>query len=373
MSSDLKILLISNMYPSKNHPNYGVFVRNFVENMNGDKIEITEKVVIKGRGKNIPIKLLKYILFFLEVIYKGLFKKYDLIYVHFVNHTSIPVTIIKALRPQKALALNAHGADLFYSSALAKVLANFSKKLLKKADAIICPSNYFKNVLIKNFGIKEQDIFISPSAGIDLNKFRPIPKYNKPTEVFTIGYVSRIDEDKGWDDFIRAIRLIKDNNLIKNFKAIIVGDGSQRDELISLINNLNLNDYIELKGLLPQLELVEVYNSLNVFVFPTKRKAESLGLVAIEAMACGIPVIGSSNYAVTEYVKDNENGYCFEMGCIECLKEAIINYYNLSDVIIDKMKINAYNTGLLYDKNRVSKVLTEYLVKKFSVNTNTKN
>jgi len=89
----MKILLISNMYPSKDHPFYGIFVKNFENQLIAEGFEF-EKAVIKGRGKTKIEKLKKYFKFFIDVFRALKGDNYDLIYVHYAEHSLIPLVFL---------------------------------------------------------------------------------------------------------------------------------------------------------------------------------------------------------------------------------------------------------------------------------------
>ena len=115
-------------------------------------------------------------------------------------------------------------------------------------------------------------------------------------------------------------------------------------------------------SLLPQNELVSIYNISDAFVFPTRREGESLGLVAIEAMACGTPVIASDFAAPKYYVCNDINGYKFEKGnSIELAN--IMEKFILKEYSKQKLIHNCLKTARAYD----SKVIADELKKIFEV------
>ena len=115
-----KILLISNMYPSKEQPTYGIFVQNFEEVMKKQNFSFTKSVIL-GRGKNIFSKLAKYLRFFQNTITSIRKNRYDLIYVHYINHSLLPFLFIKN-KINKPLVVNAHGSDIIPTSKTGKIL-----------------------------------------------------------------------------------------------------------------------------------------------------------------------------------------------------------------------------------------------------------
>lgn len=348
----MKILLISNMYPSSESPFYGIFVKNF-ENQLKDDFNIS-KVVLKGRGKSKLEKIKKYFIFFKNVIKYIKENDYDLIYVHYIGHSLLPVLLVKNYI-NKPLILNAHGSDVLTISKSAKIIQKLVAPIIKSASLIVVPSHYFKNVVQDKFILDESHIFISPSGGVDTKLFKPLKV--KRSELFTIGYVSRIDSGKGWDTLLDAVYLLKNNNI--DFKVLMLGSGSQEDLLLKKIADLDLEHIIEYVGPKPHEELVGYFNEMDLFAFTT-RLAESLGLVGLEAMACGVPVVGSKIGGLQDYICENENGLFFEVGNSKELFEKILYMYEHQSLLI-KMKEKARDTALIYDKNKVSKAMVNTL------------
>ena len=108
----MKILLISNMYPSKKDKTYGTFVKMFKESIehNADDI-IFDCCFIRGRSNNFMVKAYKYIIFYFTIIYKTLFFKYDFVYNHQITHSAPALRICRCFRKFK-LVMNIHGGDI---------------------------------------------------------------------------------------------------------------------------------------------------------------------------------------------------------------------------------------------------------------------
>ena len=95
LSIKRKILVISNLYPSKRAPFHGSFVKNFVDSLNVYNQQPVTICVLKGRIDGYGIlKILAYLFFYGKIFYRLLFFKYDLIYVHLITHASIPIRIV---------------------------------------------------------------------------------------------------------------------------------------------------------------------------------------------------------------------------------------------------------------------------------------
>lgn len=346
----MDLLIISNMYPSTKDPVYGTFVQSFVDNISLlNKKDITEIVVIKGRDGHKVHKIWKYIKFYVTIIFRLLFNKYDIIYVHTITYPIIPIRIVSYFK-DLPLVFNVHGGDVLTRGNMAAKLKDFSKPLLKRSKLIVSPSHYFKDILLRDFPfLQEEKIYVSPSGGIDNSFFKHKPKGEN--EVLTIGYVSRIDEAKGWDTFLCALRMLLDKN--EKFRAIIAGRGAQSNEMINMINALSLNDCVEYVGPIPYRNLPDLYSSLDLFVFPTCLE-ESLGLVGLEAMACGVPVIGSRIGGLQDYIIEGFNGYYFTPGDACDLSNKIKDYIKLEETKIDELQNNAINTAWQYKADVVN-------------------
>lgn len=340
------------MYPSKETPFFGTFVENFKEQLEDEGASI-DLAVIRGKGNSKLDKIKKYFYFFKSVINKIQKDDYDLIYVHYIGHSLLPLFFVKFLI-KKPLVLNAHGSDVFVNGKISLFIQKLVIPIIKKADMIVVPSYYFQDVVSTKFDILRDKIFISPSGGIDTKLFKPFDHKIK-NDIFTIGYVSRIDIGKGWDILLDSIYILKNKNL--KFRVVMVGSGSQNQIMIQKIKELKLEDIVEYVGGKPHNELPNYFNEMDLFIFPTTRNAESLGLVGIEAMACGLPVIGSNIGGLPSYIEDNVNGRLFEVGNIEELVKNIEYFINLNDGELKVYRNNAWEKAQSYDSKRVAKNL----------------
>jgi L-malate glycosyltransferase len=353
----MKILLISNMYPSEQSLLYGIFVRNFENNMISCGFNLSNKIVMTKSHNGKLNKLLKYFKFFKKIIKTVKKDEYDLIYLHYISYSLLPFIFLKKYR-QKPLILNAHGSDVLSNSLSATLIRKLVTPSIKHADMIVVPSNYFKNIVAKKFLIDEDKIFISPSGGIDTTIFKPLYT-RKSNDKFIFGYVARIDNDKGWDTLLLATKKLVDEN-IYNFKVNIIGGGSEEIKMKNMIIDLGIEDYVEYLGQKKHNELVHYYNQMDIFVFPTKLN-ESLGLVGLEAMACGLPVIGSNIGGLKEYIKDDYNGILFKTGDMNELAIRMKKMLEVDHDTMQRYSINALSKALEYDTVEVNKKLKQKL------------
>lgn len=363
VSNKKRILLVSNMYPSSKYKFYGSFVKNTKDILEDNSFEID--VVAKYKETSFIRKLYSYITFYMKGTLKGIFNNYDYIYVHYISHSTPGIIIPKLTSKNTKLILNAHGNDVVADFDFEKKNIKRSRKFIKYADKIIVPSNYYKKIMLEDYNLNSDMVYVYPSGGVNTSKFKKISKSKAKKESKLsskykyIGYISRIEKDKGYDTFLKMIKELEKSNQIGNKRFLIIGMGSEENEMHSLIDKLNIRKYLEIRNMCAQDELVNIYNSLDIFVFPTYRKSESLGLVGLEAMACETFVIASKNYGPTDYVKNNYNGFFFKPKSEKDLMKQILKYEKLSKDELNKIAKNARETAISYDSVNTKEKLLE--------------
>jgi len=162
--------------------------------------------------------------------------------------------------------------------------------------------------------------------GIDLQAFSPSEKKEAPEQsasrAMKIGYVGRLVLEKGIYDLLDACTsLAKEGHpLSLSYR----GNGPERDNLERRSRTVPSSLAVHMSAALPVSELTEFYRSLDVLVLPSRTSPtwkEQFGRVIIEAMACGIPVIGSSSGEIPNVI--GEGGMVFEEGNVLALEECL--------------------------------------------------
>ena len=158
--------------------------------------------------------------------------------------------------------------------------------------------------------------------GIDTDVFKPIESFhsndNNTVKLIT---VSRLVERKGIQYLLHALAELRAEGVDYQFKLLVVGDGNYRAALEDLTKNLKLEDVISFYGFCPNEKLPELYSSSDIFVLPSL--TESFGQVFGEAMACGLPIIGTTVGGIPEVVIDSENGILVQPRDVSALKQAL--------------------------------------------------
>ena len=160
-----------------------------------------------------------------------------------------------------------------------------------------------------------------PGVGIDTSKYLRKDKkqlrdsFSIGEDDFVIISVGELNKNKNHEIVIRAISQ-RGNPRIK---YIICGQGTLKDYLLSLCVELNVSEQVSILGYKENVE--EYLQIADVFAFPSKR--EGLGLAALEAMASGLPLIGSDIHGIKDYLVDGINGCCINPSSIESVHKAI--------------------------------------------------
>lgn len=363
-----KILVVSNMFPNKKYPSYGVFVKNFCKQL--DSINVKYDISVLTKTNNRIIKILKYTFFYIKTFVLCVCGNYKLVYIHYPSFSAAPVLYANKIRKFRIIT-NVHGTDVVpLKKEHEKMMINTIKSL-KQSDRIVVPSVYYQKLVSDRFDIDINRIFVYPSAGVDTNMFYKYSEdkrmslrrnYGVADKQFVAGFVGRINKAKGWDVFLDALEMM-DFSIQKNLSVIIVGSGEDDDLLTDRINKLpeQIRNAIIRFPLLEQEKLADVYNIFDVFIFPTMSESESLGLVAIEAMACGTPVIASDFAAPKYYVENGINGIKFEKGNSCELSKCIAKYFNMTKSCKEELSNGAYKAAEKYARSNIEKGLKELL------------
>lgn len=158
--------------------------------------------------------------------------------------------------------------------------------------------------------------------GLDLDRFHPAPERPAAAgEVLRVGVGARLVPGKGVDDLIRAMERLGRST---PFRLRVAGDGPERPRLTALAAKIGVADFVEFCGYQP--DMAEFWRGTDLAVVPTSTLVESFGVSAVEAMACGIPVIGAGRGGLLEVVVDGLTGRLFPAGDVDRLAQALNDY-----------------------------------------------
>lgn len=252
---------------------------------------------------------ISFIFFLLSFFFHGLRivkkNRIDLLHCHWWVPGGMIGYLLSLFVPLK-MVITTHGSDVFILRKFRWALP-VAELIFKKAQFVTAVSTYLKFLISKDLGIDENKIFVFPMP-FDTDKFYEIEE--KKVKKGTILSIGRLIQRKGYDDLLKASRILKDEGV--KFKLTIIGSGPEEKRLRKLILELNLKEHVTIIDSLPQRELNSYYNRSEVFVLPSitdwKKEAEGLGMVLLEAMACKVPVVATKSGGMVDIVFHEKTG-----------------------------------------------------------------
>jgi glycosyltransferase involved in cell wall biosynthesis len=145
-------------------------------------------------------------------------------------------------------------------------------------------------------------VAVIPQFGVDPEVFKPGEGKRDPGQGFVVGYVGRLVPEKGVDLLLEAL-----TSLPGLWRLLVCGGGPQREPLGRLAHKLGIGDRVFFVGQIPSTQMPEFYRRPDVLVLPSRSRPnwqEQFGRVLVEAMACGVPVVGSSCGEIPNVVGD---------------------------------------------------------------------
>ncbi len=237
--------------------------------------------------------------YFLSAIHLSNFLKRlkpDILHAHYVSSYGV----IGTLTGFHPFIISVWGMDI-YNAPKNLLLRPLIQYALFKADYVMSTSKTMYKQTRKY--LKDKPIAVTP-FGIDFKKFYPRPKKSKK---FIIGTARILAPKYGIKYLIEAFTEFAGK--ISNTELLIAGQGPQQNELKQLCKRNNITDKVKFLGFVPPDQMPRFLCQLDVFCMPSIEESESFGVAALEAQACGLPVIASDIGGLPETVQDNLSGF----------------------------------------------------------------
>lgn len=228
----------------------------------------------------------------------------------------------------------------------AKFAWNILTRFHNGCNLITAPTKVVAEAILK-YGIVKP-IVVVPN-GLQISNFPPKKSLNETNKILHVG---RLGYEKSVDILLYAYKQLQTS--YPESELIIAGDGPARAYLEQVTRTLNLQDNVSFLGMVPHDQVPALYRSSSFFV--TASAFETQGLVILEAMLSGLPVVAAAKWGPTELVTNGRNGYLFEAGNIDGCANA------MKKLLDDKNKLktlgkNARQFALQFDVPRVTKKL----------------
>ena len=294
--NSIHVKKIANWLVKKNHeitlytlPDYDKLLNDFDKKVKIVKLPFAGK---KGYYLNVP--------FLRKKLKEG---NYDLINSHYASGCGT-MARLTGIHP---ISLAVFGADVYDYPYKSKSNMKRVIKNLNNADVITSTSHVMVKKIHEYYD-NQKNIYVTP-FGVDLNRF--YPQEIEKDDVFEFGIVKKIEHKYGIDILLRAYKAFRDEIPESKTKLVIYGRGSALEEYKSLALNLGIEESVEFKGFIQNELVPKVLSHMDVACFPSRLDSESFGVAAVEAMACGTPVIASDASGFTEVIENRKNrNYC---------------------------------------------------------------
>lgn len=260
-------------------------------------------------------------------------RNFDLAYLHYPFFGGAEaVWLWKIFNPKKKIVIHYH-MDVSGLSWLARILSLpsflIAASLFKRADLIVSASfDYIKNSRLADLYHKNPEKFCEIPFGVDTVRFRPGEKAaGKPRFLF-VGGLDRAHYFKGVDKLLEACALLKKDGL-DNWELDIAGSGDLQAGYQKKAEELFLSDRVHFLGQVSDADLPGLYARSLALVLPSVNGAEAFGIVLIDALASGTPVIASNLPGVRSVFKDGVEGLLVRPGDAADLRDKLKKF--LSD------------------------------------------
>ena len=227
------------------------------------------------------------------------------------------------------------------------------KTTLHHADMILAIGSYTRDRLVREQNLNPDRVVLLPCT-FDPHRFRIAPKppllltrYGLMPEqpvILTVARLTKSEHYKGYDKILQALPQIR--QIIPDIHYIIVGKGDDRPRIEQLIAQLGLQDCVTLAGFVPDEQLCDYYNLCDVFAMPSKK--EGFGIVYLEALACGKPVLAGNQDGAIDALCHGELG-------------ALVNPNNISEITQALIRIihYIYPNSLMYQPEALRRKVIE--------------
>ena len=244
----------------------------------------------------------------------------DLIHAHYaIPHAASAFLAREILNDNLKIVTTLHGTDITLVGNEPSFLP-IVKFSIEKSDGITAVSQYLADSTKDELGVDRKieviPNFIDPQTFIkkvDINLRRRLAMDHQPI----LMHMSNFRPVKRPEDLIRILQIIRNE---VDPVLVLIGDGPMRSRVEKMCRDLRLCDSVMFLG--KQLSIVELLSLANVYLCTSE--TESFGLSALEAMACGTPVVSSNTGGVPEVITDGEEGFLLTPGDVEGMAEKVV-------------------------------------------------
>jgi len=347
----MKILIIANGYPDRQSPQWGCFEKDqalALKKLGHDvammyvdqrfrtywrKIGITKKKTEQGifvygmfylpmgwLYNKVLYKLLqKIVMWLFDKLYQVYVKeqeKPDIIYAHFIWN----ISFASGLKRKYGIPLVGleHWSEL-NNEHLSLIARYWGRLGYQNSDKLLVVSQSLQEQIRKHFSMDTTVIY--NMVGEEFLNLPPSPKRNDG--VIRLVSTGSLIHRKGFDVLINALSII--GELKTSWEVLIIGEGSEHDNLVEQIKNLHLENKVKLVGRKDKKEIIEILHQCDAFVLASR--AENFSVAVLEALSAGLPVVATICGGIRECIH-KENGLLVPVDDVSSLANALIQVIN---------------------------------------------
>jgi phosphatidyl-myo-inositol dimannoside synthase len=221
------------------------------------------------------------------------------------------VQLMKLVAPRMKSIVSTHGVEVW------EPLPGLRRRALQKVSVVLAPSRYTRDHVVADQGVQPQKLRVLPWAlDPQFEALAVAPKADLPENfpkgrvILTVGRWLATERYKGMDTLITALPKLLTR--WPELQLVAVGEGDDRDWLQDLAKEHGVNMHVHFLSGLSYAQLAACYAACELFALPSR--GEGFGLVYLEAMACGKPVIGGTHGGAPEVIEDGVSGYLVQHG-----------------------------------------------------------
>jgi glycosyltransferase involved in cell wall biosynthesis len=228
-------------------------------------------------------------------------------------------------------------------------LKRIEKRIYNKAWKICAVSNYTRKRIIEDLSVKGEKVKVVQNP-VDTRFFTPTgERLNRDRFILFVG---RLDQRKNLAMLLKSFQMVKKD--IEDVDLLIIGEGPEEGKMRGLSKKLGIEKSVEFLGFVNYKDLPMYYRSSEFFVLSSLQ--EGFGIVLIEAMACGKPVISTDCGGPSDFVVNGKNGFLVPVNDINLMASKMLELLK-GDRLIKKMGRNALKTAKRFDIENVGKKL----------------
>lgn len=272
---------------------------------------------------------------FVTAVLKTIFKRpaFDLIICSYLQF--LPLACLAKLFLRCPLLLAVYGLEAWRPSRKLWI-----RLLVKKIDAFLSISEITRRRFLEWAKLRNPRGFIFPPA-VDLTVFGPAPKNEELSRryglankkiLLTVGRLAGQARGKGFDEILESLPAL--HQAVPDIAYLIVGEGEDRRRLEQKAKDLGIRDLVVFAGYVPEQEIADHYRLADVYVMPSS--GEGFGIVFLEAMACGIPVIAGKFDGGREALRNGKWGILVDPEKPVEIKNAVLEVLGRRDKTVPK-------------------------------------